>query len=106
MGLVRLGPCRCRRRIRRPRPARAGEEIGLELAAVPERLFKIDACEATGQEFVWVYRCEHEGPFQLDPDELSDGGWFAPKKITDWIAATSEDFAPAFVLIWQLLRDK
>jgi len=28
------------------------EEIGLELAAVPERLFKIDACEATGQEFV------------------------------------------------------
>ena len=82
------------------------EEIGLELAAVPERLFKIDACEATGQEFVWVYRCEHEGPFQLDPDELSDGGWFAPKKITDWIAATSEDFAPAFVLIWQLLRDK
>ena len=80
------------------------EEIGLELAAVPERLFKIDACEATGQEFVWVYRCEHEGPFQLDPDELSDGGWFAPKKIIDWIAASSEDFAPAFVLIWRLLN--
>ena len=71
-----------------------------------KRSMKKDACEATGQEFVWVYRCEHEGPFQLDPDELSDGGWFAPKKITDWIAATSEDFAPAFVLIWQLLRDK
>ena len=82
------------------------EELGLELAAVPERLFKIDACEATGQEFAWVYHLEHEGPFRLDPDELSDGGWFAPKKITDWIAATSEDFAPAFVLIWQLLRDK
>ena len=28
------------------------EEIGLELAAVPQRLFKIDACEATAQEFV------------------------------------------------------
>jgi isopentenyl-diphosphate delta-isomerase type 1 len=82
------------------------EEIGLELAAVPERLFKIDACEATGQEFVWVYRCEHEGPFQLDPEELSDGGWFAPKKITNWIAVAPEEFAPAFVLIWQLLRDK
>ncbi len=38
------------------------EEIGLELATVPQRLFKIGACEATAQEFVWVYRCEHEGP--------------------------------------------
>ena len=81
------------------------EEIGLKLAATPERLFKIDACEETGQEFVWLYCCENEGPFRLDPDELSDGGWFATKKITDWIAATSEDFAPAFVQIWQLLRN-
>ncbi len=81
------------------------EEIGLKLAATPERLFKIDACEETGQEFVWLYCCESEGPFRLDPDELSDGGWFATKKITDWIAATSEDFAPAFVQIWQLLRN-
>ena len=82
------------------------EEIGLKLAATPQRVFKIDACEETGQEFVWLYRCENEGPFRLDPDELSDGGWFAPEKITDWIAATPEDFAPAFVLIWQLLRDE
>ena len=81
------------------------EEIGLKLAATPERVFKIDACEETGQEFVWLYCCESEGPFRLDPDELSDGGWFATKKITDWIAATSEDFAPAFVQIWQLLRN-
>ncbi len=82
------------------------EEIGLELAVVPERLFKIGACEETGQEFVWLYRCEHDGPFRLDPDELSDGDWFAPKKITDWIAITSSDFAPAFLLIWRLLNQK
>jgi len=69
-------------------------------------LFKIDACEATAQEFVWVYRCEHEGPFQLNSDELSDGGWFASGKITDSIASASKEFAPAFVLIWQLLREE
>ncbi len=82
------------------------EEIGLELAAVPERLFKIDACGETGQEFVWLYRCEHEGPFRLNPDELSGGGWFAAKKITNWIAITPADFAPAFVLIWRLLNKR
>src|ERR1051326_386591 len=38
------------------------EEIGLHLNYTPTRLFKIDACEETDQEFVWVYRCESEGP--------------------------------------------
>ena len=79
------------------------EELGLKLEAVPERLFKLDACEETGQEFCLVYRLEHEGPFQLDPDELSDGGWFSPEKIKDWIVKAPDEFAPAFVLIWRLL---
>src|SRR5579864_5428492 len=36
------------------------EEIGLIVDRVPSRLFKIDACNETGQEFVWVYRMESE----------------------------------------------
>src|SRR5689334_4607270 len=32
------------------------EEIGLSLSKPPERFFKINACEKTDQEFVWVYR--------------------------------------------------
>ena len=77
------------------------EELGLELSQPPERLFKINACEETGQEFVWIYRLQHEGPFQLDPEEISDGGWFTLDKIDEWISKTPEDFAPAFILIWQ-----
>ena len=80
------------------------EELGLKLKQPPERLFKIDACVETGQEFVWVYKLFHEGPFQLDPEEISDGGWFSISQIDDWIAASPKDFAPAFVLIWQLLK--
>ena len=80
------------------------EELGLKLKQPPERLFKIDACVETGQEFVWVYKLFHEGPFQLDPEEISDGGWFSIRQIDDWIAASPKDFAPAFVLIWQLLK--
>src|SRR5690242_999159 len=39
------------------------EELGLALQQVPIRLFKVDACPETGQEFVWVYRTVAEGPF-------------------------------------------
>jgi isopentenyldiphosphate isomerase len=75
------------------------EEIGLTVAKAPERLFKIAACPETDAEFVWVYRCQAEGPFQLHPDEIERGGWLAPEKITHWIAEKPRDFARAFVLI-------
>jgi isopentenyldiphosphate isomerase len=80
------------------------EEIGLTVAKAPERLFKIAACPETDAEFVWVYRCQAEGPFQLYPDEIERGGWFAPEKITRWIARKPGDFAGAFRLIWQTLN--
>ena len=79
------------------------EELGLIIEKAPKRLFKIDACVETDQEFVWVYRCDAEGPFQLHPDEIEGGGWFTPEKITRWIAEKPEDFAGAFRLIWQML---
>ena len=80
------------------------EEIGLEVAATDvatERLFKIDACAETGWEFCWVYRCRSEGPFQLHPDEIETGEWFAPEKVTSWLAERPQDFASAFRLVWQ-----
>jgi isopentenyl-diphosphate delta-isomerase type 1 len=46
------------------------EEIGLRINSPPQKLFKIDACAETDAEFVWIYRCESEGPFQLHPDEI------------------------------------
>jgi isopentenyldiphosphate isomerase len=80
------------------------EEIGLTVAAPPQRLFKLDACEATDAEFVWIYRCESEGPFTLHPEEIETGGWFAPEAVTKWISDRPQDFAPAFVLIWKNYR--
>jgi isopentenyldiphosphate isomerase len=80
------------------------EEIGLRLDKTPTRLFKIDACEETDQEFVWVYRCESEGPFKLHPDEIDEGGWFSPKEVSRWVAEKPEEFASAFVYIWQRMK--
>jgi len=81
-----------------------GEEIGLKLSVAPERLFKIDACAETDAEFVWVYRCQSNGPFQLDPDEIDAGDWFAPERVSRWIHEKPGEFAPAFVLIWRALK--
>jgi isopentenyldiphosphate isomerase len=79
------------------------EEIGLSVSEPPRRLFKIDACNDTGQEFVWVYRCESEGPFVLQPEEVDRGEWFSPAQITAWIADRPHEFASAFPLIWSKL---
>ena len=80
------------------------EEIGLSIAEPPRRLFKIEACAETDQEFVWVYRCEAEGPFTLHPAEIETGGWFAPETITSWMKERPRDFASALLLIWKKLR--
>jgi isopentenyldiphosphate isomerase len=82
------------------------EEIGLKLASPPTPLFKINARPETGQEFVWVYRCEAEGPFELHPDEIETGGWFAPAALTQWMAERPVDFASALLLLWKLLEAK
>ena len=76
------------------------EEIGLRVDQPPRRLFKIAACQDTGQEFVWVYRLESEGPLELHPEEIETGGWFAPERVTLWMAERPQDFADALLLIW------
>ena len=88
------------------------EEIGLDLAARTatgasqplHRLFKIDACRETGWEFCWIYRCESEGPFTLHPEEIETGGWFAPDAVAKWVSEKPQDFASAFVLVWEKYR--
>ena len=64
-------------------------------------MFKMDACEATGQEFVWVYRLRAEGPFELHPEEIETGRWFEPAEITACMAREPEIFAGAFRHLWK-----
>jgi isopentenyldiphosphate isomerase len=79
------------------------EEIGLFLEKTPKRLFKIEACAQTGQEFVWVYRTESSGPFRLNLDELECGAFFKPDHVNRWMAERPRDFADAFRLVWKYL---
>ncbi len=81
-----------------------GEEIGLHLEVCPEKLFKLAACPETGQEFVWVYRCQSNGPFKLQVEEVSEGGFYDRAVLEDWLTRAPEDFATGFVLVWERYR--
>jgi len=80
------------------------EELGCVPAKPPQRLFKIEAREETGQEFVWVYRVESEGPFTLQPEEIVPWYRKRPEEIERWIGEKPQDFAPALLFIWPRAR--
>jgi len=82
------------------------EEIGLQPNEPPRPLFKLPASAQTDREHVWVYHCEAEGPFTLDPEEIERGAWFEPAEVTRWIVERPDDFAGALRLIWPAMRSE
>lgn len=74
------------------------EELGVSAALT--RVLKLPASEATGQEFIWLYRGQHDGPFQLSRGEIELGEFFPPELVTRWLAARPGDFAPGFAECW------
>jgi isopentenyldiphosphate isomerase len=85
-----------------------GEEIGVESpsGSPPSRWFRIDACEPTGWEFVWVYRLRYDGPLTLAPAEIQYGEWVAPEEVTARVATKPDDFCPSFKLIWPIAFER
>ena len=75
------------------------EELGVS-APIAE-IGRVSACPGTGQEFVRIYRTEHEGPFLLPPAEIETGGWFTLDQIRHWIATRPDDFATGFLECWK-----
>lgn len=72
------------------------EELGVEVEAL-EEIGSLPASEATGQEFVRIYRARHEGPFTLHPSEIAGGKWISPTGIEAWIREQPGDFARCFL---------
>lgn len=80
-----------------------GEELGWRPSSQLERILRIVACRETDQEFVWVYRCDGEGPFTLNADEVETGGWYSREQIERWLADRPQDFTTAFAMLWRLM---
>lgn len=80
------------------------EELGWKVGNTLEPLFKIEACAATGQEFVWVYQGLADGPFELHPEEIETGGWFTVAEADRMVAGNAPPCAPALREIWEKVR--
>jgi isopentenyl-diphosphate delta-isomerase type 1 len=81
-----------------------GEEIGLYDPLQFQPVFKEAACAPTGNEFVWVYTCRSDGPFVLDPEEVSEGKWIDLDALERWILEKPRDFAWSFTYLWAKYR--
>jgi 16S rRNA (adenine1518-N6/adenine1519-N6)-dimethyltransferase len=80
----------------------ANRELQEELGVFAElrRVVKLPASEKTGQEFIWLYQTQHDGPFELARAEIDYGEFFPIDVILDWMTARPDDFAPGFVECW------
>ncbi|HEY8157824.1 MAG TPA: NUDIX domain-containing protein [Methylobacter sp.] len=77
------------------------EELGISAALTLEPLFKLPATAAIGMEFIQVYRCIHNGPFNLAPDEIDEGDWFNVTEISKRIEADDPLLTETFKAIWR-----
>jgi len=75
------------------------EELGV--AADLTRVAKLPASQKTGQEFIWLYRAEHDGPFELARLEIEYGEFFPLDVISSWVKVRPGDFAPGFLECWK-----
>ena len=66
------------------------EELGISTEL--ERLLKLPASDRTGQEFIWLYRGQHGGPFQIARSEIEYGAFFPPDVVEEWIAESPTRF--------------
>lgn len=83
------------------------EELGLEIPrARLESLEYIRASPATDQEFVEVFKVSHEGPFQLNLEEISEGRFLKPDALKSAVAQKPDEFATAFKTILSRLSAK
>lgn len=83
-----------------------GEEIGLLEPQDFSRCFKVAACRETGNEFVWLYTCHAEGPFELDPEEISEGKWVGADELEASIRTHPREFSWSFVYLWRMYAER
>lgn len=76
------------------------EELGITTPLA--RIAKLTASAETGQEFIWLYRGEHNGPFTPARAEVDAVQFFPVESITQWIEKRPADFAPGFIACWRV----
>ena len=82
------------------------EELGITAPVVLEPLFRISASEATGWEHCSVFRCRHDGPLILQPEEIDQGAWLPAPELDRLVDDPDAPLTPAIRRIWRRVRNR
>lgn len=83
------------------------EELGYHTTLPLRPLLKLPCCEATGFEFIQIYLLgPTSGPFQLNPHEISEGEFVAPRHIDTYLSQYPQFLAGAFRYLWANHREQ
>ncbi|MEO0416804.1 MAG: NUDIX domain-containing protein, partial [Verrucomicrobiota bacterium] len=81
------------------------EEVGAKLKDGVSRVVRIDASDATDQEFIEVFVGEVKGKIRVHSKEIHSGRFFSVEMIEDWIEKRPDDFATGFRTCFRLWRE-
>ena len=84
-------------------PRELQEELNVIAALTP--LFKLQPAPALGMEFIQVYSCQHNGPFQFATDEIDEIRWLEQDEIDKRVAGNDATLTETFKIIWRRYRD-
>ncbi len=76
------------------------EELGIKIESTLQFLFKLSPTLQLGMEFIQVYRCQHNGPFTLNADEIDEGQWLSTKEISNRVHSDDSSLTETFKTIW------
>ena len=77
------------------------EELGVEIEQL-EKLTKLHPDQQNGWEFVEVFLGQHEGPFDLNPAEITEGKWCSQEDVDRMIEEIPDLLASAFKQVWEV----
>jgi isopentenyldiphosphate isomerase len=83
-------------------PRELQEELGVGADLTP--LFKLQPTPELGMEFIQVYSCQHNGPFQPAADEIDEIVWLAPEQVDDRVTLDDATLTETFKIIWRRYR--
>ena len=82
-----------------------GEELGIVVEQPLQLLFKLPACDLTGNEHCMVYRYDFDGPLVLQAEEIDEGAWIEPASMDQRVADNDAQLTDAIILIWKRYRE-
>jgi len=84
-------------------PRELQEELGVQAKLTP--LFKLEPTPVLGMEFIQVYCCLHDGPFQFAAEEIDEIGWSDQSDVNKRVDANDITLTETFKIIWRRYRD-